>query len=194
MTRSQTSKPQSNREPPVKMEQNLGSETLFPTDSQNEANESPVKPEKNPQSKSFVITDSPSETDNVDNAFNFDPSQNLFSAESENICEIVPHVDNDILKEHILSIIIRRFGLETNQINTFLFVDINDSCENDNRMIPGVHEKLIIFIRDLRSVFYDKAWLTSQTVESYLNLVLMEKADKNTCLVSHSFQFFFGKP
>ena len=166
------------------MDTNLGSQTLFPND------ELPDNIEQNLHSKSIIITDSPTKTDNVGTAINFDPSQDLFSTESDNLCDIVPHVDNDRLKEHILSIIIRRFGLEKSEINTFLYVDHEDKCANDDSLIPGIHEKFQFYVRDFRSIFYDNVYLTSQAVENYLYLVLMSKADKNVCLVSFHFQFF----
>ena len=142
-----------------------------------------AKNEKNLESQTLFPTDSPPETDS---AFNFDPS-------SENLCEIVPHIDNPILNEHILTIIARRFGLGKHELETYLAVDRNDHCVNDNELIPGLHEKFTIFIRDFRSIFHDKTWLTSEAVEAYINLILMAKVDENTSLVSHGFQFFLDK-
>ena len=145
--------------------------------------ESPVN-EKD-QSKPLSPSDTTSQTNRYSEEIIFDPSQSLFLNLSENLCDIIPHIQNNILENHILSIISSRFGIQYDLTRDF----IGDK-ENYPQMIPGLHEKFPLFISDFHSVFTDKEWLTSLSIENYLNLILMVYTNKDICLASFSFQYF----
>ena len=140
---------------------------------------------ENDQSKPPSHSDTPSQSDNNSEKIILDRSQSLFSNESENMCDIVPHIQNDALENHILSLISSRLGIQYDWARDF----IGDKA-NQGTLIPGLHEKFPLYILDFFSVFTDKEWLTSLCIENYLNLVLMKNINKDICLASFAFNYY----
>ena len=140
---------------------------------------------ENDQSKPLLHSDTPTQSDSNSEKIILDRSQSLFTNQSENICDIVPHIQNDVLENHILSLISSRLGIQYDWAKDF----IGDKANQDT-LIPGLHEKFPLYILDFFSVFTDKEWLTSLCIENYLNLVLMNNINKDICLGSFIFQYY----
>ena len=150
----------------------------------NSVNEAPIIINETDDSQSLNPSKIKSIIDSENTAPDIGPS--LYSFQTENLCDIVPHVSNDILQTHILTIISQRFAIDFNEVREFLKA-------NKNSQIPGLHEKFTLYVVDFLSVFENNIWLTNVCVEEYIGLVLLTYTNKNVCLIGNSFQFMIDK-
>ena len=110
----------------------------------------------------------------------FDDSFKKPSNDDENFCDDAPHMEVEVLEFKILFLLGKRLGIEPSLITKQYLI------ENSNTMIPGLHEKLTVYLEDFKSIFHTE-WLTTSAVEEYLNLILMTKSHHDTCLFNEMF-------